>query len=82
MFAIALSHLRNHADAEEIAQILSSVRIAAWRVSAGLSLATWLHRIAFNLSHNRYWYFFRRRRHDSLSLDPPSAMTTSRPFPT
>jgi len=70
MFAIALSHLRNHADAEEIAQdtfIRAHRGLARFRGDS--SLATWLHRIAFNLSHNRYWYYFRRRRHDSLSLD-------------
>jgi RNA polymerase sigma-70 factor, ECF subfamily len=70
MFAIALSHLRNHADAEEIAQdtfIRAHRGLARFRGDS--SLATWLHRIAFNLSHNRYWYFFRRHRHDSLSLD-------------
>jgi RNA polymerase sigma-70 factor (ECF subfamily) len=70
MFAIALSHLRNHADAEEIAQdtfIRAHRGLAHFRGDS--SLATWLHRIAFNLSHNRYWYYFRRRRHDSLSLD-------------
>jgi RNA polymerase sigma-70 factor (ECF subfamily) len=33
------------------------------------ALGTWLHRIATNLSHNRYWYFFRRHRQDTLSLD-------------
>ena len=33
------------------------------------SLATWLHRIAVNLARNRYWYFFRRKRHATLSLD-------------
>jgi RNA polymerase sigma-70 factor (ECF subfamily) len=74
MFAIALSHLRNHADAEEIAQdtfIRAHRGLARFRGDS--SLATWLHRIAFNLSHNRYWYYFRRRRHDSLSLD--SAMS-------
>ncbi len=70
MFAIALSHLRNHADAEEIAQdtfIRAHRGLARFRGDS--SLATWLHRITFNLSHNRYWYYFRRRRHDSLSLD-------------
>jgi RNA polymerase sigma-70 factor (ECF subfamily) len=70
MFAIALSYLRNHADAEEIAQdtfIRAHRGLANFRGDS--SLATWLHRIAFNLSHNRYWYFFRRHRHDSLSLD-------------
>jgi RNA polymerase sigma-70 factor (ECF subfamily) len=33
------------------------------------SLATWLHRIAVNLARNRYWYFHRRRRQDTLSLN-------------
>ena len=33
------------------------------------SLSTWLYRIAINLARNRYWYFFRRRRHDAISLD-------------
>jgi RNA polymerase sigma-70 factor (ECF subfamily) len=70
MFAVALSHLRNHADAEEIAQdtfVRAHSGLARFRGDS--SLSTWLHRIAFNLSHNRYWYFFRRHRHDSLSLD-------------
>jgi RNA polymerase sigma-70 factor (ECF subfamily) len=70
MFAIALSQLRNHADAEEIAQdtfIRAYSGLARFRGDS--SLATWLRRITFNLSHNRYWYFFRRRHHDSLSLD-------------
>ncbi len=35
------------------------------------SLATWLNRVAVNLARNRYWYFFRRRRHATLSLDCP-----------
>jgi RNA polymerase sigma-70 factor (ECF subfamily) len=70
MFAVALSQLRNHADAEEIAQdtfIRAHKALARFRGDS--SLSTWLHRIAFNLSHNRYWYFFRRHRHDSMSLD-------------
>jgi RNA polymerase sigma-70 factor (ECF subfamily) len=70
MFAIALSLLGNHADAEEIAQ---DTFIRAHRGLAGFrgdsSLATWLHRIAFNLSRNRYWYFYRRHRHETDSLD-------------
>jgi len=55
MFSIALSHLGNHADAEEIAQ---DTFIRAYRGLASFrgdsSLATWLYRIAFNLSRNRY----------------------------
>jgi RNA polymerase sigma-70 factor (ECF subfamily) len=64
--------LHNHADAEEITQ---DTFIRAHRNLGGFrgdsSLATWLHRIAVNLARNRYWYFFRRRRHATLSLDCP-----------
>jgi len=70
IFAVALSLLRNRADAEEIAQdtfIRAHRGLARFRGDS--SLATWLHRIAVNLARNRYWYFFRRRRHSTLSLD-------------
>jgi RNA polymerase sigma-70 factor (ECF subfamily) len=72
VFFIALRMLRNRADAEEIAQdtfVRAHRALADFRGDS--SLATWLHRIALNLSHNRYWYFFRRRRQDTLSLDVP-----------
>jgi RNA polymerase sigma-70 factor (ECF subfamily) len=68
--SIAFAMLKNHADAEEITQdtFLRAHRgLARFRGEA--SLATWLHRIAMNLSRNRYWYFFRRRRHVTLSMD-------------
>jgi RNA polymerase sigma-70 factor (ECF subfamily) len=70
IFAVAHSLLRNRADAEEIAQdtfIRAHRGLARFRGDS--SLATWLHRIAVNLARNRYWYFFRRRRHSTLSLD-------------
>jgi RNA polymerase sigma-70 factor (ECF subfamily) len=70
MYSIALCHLRNHADAEEIAQdtfIRAHRGLARFRGDS--SLATWLHRIAFNLSRNRYKYYYCRRRHAMLSLD-------------
>ena len=70
MFAVAFAMLKNRADAEEIAQdafIRAHRGLAKFRGDA--SLATWLHRIALNLARNRYWYFFRRRRHLTLSLD-------------
>ena len=72
VFAIALRTLRNHADAEEIAQdtfVRAYRGLALFRGES--SLATWLHHVALNLSRNRYWYFHRRRRHDTLSLDCP-----------
>lgn len=70
IFAVAMNLLRNRADAEEIAQdtfIRAHRGLARFRGDS--SLATWLHRIAVNLARNRYWYFFRRRRHSTLSLD-------------
>jgi len=72
MFAVALTLLRNRADAEEVAQ---DTFVRAHRGLAGFrgdsSLATWLHRITFNLARNRYWYFYRRHRHQTLSFDCP-----------
>jgi len=68
--AVAFGMLKNHADAEEIAQdaLMRAHRgLATFRGDS--SLATWLHRIALNLARNRYWYFFRRQRHNSISLD-------------
>jgi RNA polymerase sigma-70 factor (ECF subfamily) len=80
IFSIALALLRNRADAEEIAQdtFVRAYRGLA-RFRGDSSLATWLHRIALNLARNRYWYFFRRRRHATLSLESelePGAATT------
>src|SRR5450759_2102090 len=70
IFNVTLGLLRNHADAEEITQdtfIRAHRGLANFRGDS--SFATWLYRIAVNLSRNRYWYFFRRRRQESLSLD-------------
>jgi len=72
MFAIAFAYLRNRTDAEEIAQdTFIRAHRALGRFRGDSSLATWLHRITVNLARNRYWYFFRRRRHSTLSLDCP-----------
>jgi RNA polymerase sigma-70 factor (ECF subfamily) len=70
--SVALRVIRNHADAEEITQdtFIRAHRALA-RFRGDSSLATWLHRIAFNLARNRYWYFFRRKRHATLSFDCP-----------
>jgi RNA polymerase sigma-70 factor (ECF subfamily) len=70
IYAAAMNLLHNHADAEEITQdtfIRAHRGLARFRGDS--SVATWLHRIAVNLARNRYWYFFRRRRHSTLSLD-------------
>jgi RNA polymerase sigma-70 factor (ECF subfamily) len=72
VFGVALNVLRNRTDAEEIAQ---DTFIRAYRgldrFRGESSLVTWLHHIALNLARNRYWYFFRRRRQDTLSLNCP-----------
>jgi len=70
IFTIVVALLRNHADAEEIAQdTFSRAHRGLANFRGESSLATWLHRIAVNLARNRYWYFFRRRRHATLSLN-------------
>ncbi len=72
ILTITRSLLRNYADAEEVTQdtfIHAHRGLARFRGDS--SLATWLHRVAVNLAHNRFWYFFRRRRHATLSLDCP-----------
>lgn len=68
--AIANESLRNHADAEEVAQdtfVRAHRGLANFRGDS--SLASWLYRIAINLARNRYWFYFRRRRHDTISID-------------
>lgn len=70
ILSVTLGLLRNHADAEEITQdtfIRAHRGLINFRGDS--SLSTWLYRIAINLARNRYWYFFRRRRQDSISLD-------------
>lgn len=72
IYSIVQGLLRNHADAEEIVQdtfIRAHRGLANFRGDS--SLATWLHHIAVNLARNRYWYFHRRYRHATLSLDVP-----------
>lgn len=72
IFGIVHGLLRNHADAEEIVQdtfIRAHRGLAKFRGDS--SLATWLHHVAVNLARNRYWYFHRRKRHATLSLECP-----------
>lgn len=70
IFSTVLALLHNHADAEEITQdTFIRAHRNLHRFRGDSSLATWLYRIAVNLARNRYWYFFRRRRQDSLSLN-------------
>lgn len=67
---LALGFLHDRHEAEEIVQdvfIRAHRKLAQFRGDS--SLATWLHCITVNLSRNRYWYFFRRRKDQSCSLD-------------
>jgi len=70
VFSIALNHLRNHADAEEITQDAFVRAYQSLPLFRGeCSLASWLYRIVFNLSRNRCGYFSRRHRGDTYSFD-------------
>jgi len=70
LFAIGYAMLKNHSDAEEVAQdtlIRAHRGLAQFRGDS--SLATWLHRIALNLARNRYWHCHRRQQHMTMSLE-------------
>jgi len=72
ILSLAQQILHNHADAEEVAQdtfIRAHRGLANFRGDS--SLSTWLYCIASNLARNRYWFFFRRRRQDTVSFDQP-----------
>ena len=72
IFARVYSLLKNKQDAEEVTQdafIRAHRGLDKFRGDAAFS--TWLYQIATNLAHNRYWYWFRRKRSQSLSLDEP-----------
>jgi RNA polymerase sigma-70 factor (ECF subfamily) len=70
IYSRVLQLLKNPQDAEEVTQD------AFMRAHRGLgnfrgdsAFSTWLFQIATNLAHNRYWYWWRRKRDSSLSLD-------------
>lgn len=70
IFARAYSLLKNREDAEEVTQdafIRAHRGLANFRGDSTFS--TWLFQIATNLAHNRYWYWWRRKRDVSVSLD-------------
>lgn len=74
LLGLCLALLRNHADAEDIVQdtfIRAHRGLRSFRGDS--SLATWLRSIATNLARNRYWFYFRRRRHATFSLECPLA---------
>jgi RNA polymerase sigma-70 factor (ECF subfamily) len=62
--------LGNHSDAEDVVQdtfIQAYRRIDTFRGEC--AMRTWLCTIAINQARNRYWYFRRRYRHTTVSLD-------------
>jgi len=70
IYSRVLQLLKNPQDAEEVTQdaFLRAHRgLSNFRGDA--SFSTWLFQIATNLAHNRYWYWWRRKRDVSLSLD-------------
>jgi RNA polymerase sigma-70 factor (ECF subfamily) len=70
IFAKVFSMLRNSQDAEEITQdtfIRAHRALASFRGNA--SFSTWIYQIGTNLARNRYWYWRRRKRDESMSLD-------------
>jgi len=64
--------LRNPQDAEEVTQdafIRAHRGLSNFRGESAFS--TWLYQIATNLARNRYWYWWRRKRDKSVSIDAP-----------
>jgi RNA polymerase sigma-70 factor (ECF subfamily) len=72
IFSMVNQLLRNAQDAEEVTQdafIRAHKGLANFRGDSAFS--TWLYQIATNLARNRYWYWWRRKRDQSVSLDAP-----------
>ncbi|MFP4165611.1 MAG: RNA polymerase sigma factor [Opitutales bacterium] len=72
IFSRVMRLLKNRQDAEEVTQ---DAFIRAYRgldnFRGDASFSTWLYQIATNLAHNRYWYWFRRKREQTISLAQP-----------
>jgi len=72
IFSMVHQLLRNSEDAEEVTQdafIRAHRGLANFRGESAFS--TWLYQIATNLARNRYWYWWRRKRDKSVSIDAP-----------
>jgi RNA polymerase sigma-70 factor (ECF subfamily) len=72
IYAMVLQLLRNPQDAEEVTQdafIRAHRGLANFRGDSAFS--TWLYQIATNLARNRYWYWWRRKRDQTISFDQP-----------
>lgn len=78
IFSMVNQLLRNPQDAEEVTQdafIRAHKGLANFRGDSAFS--TWLYQIATNLARNRYWYWWRRKRDKSVSLDAPVGNDTN-----
>ena len=74
IFARVFGLLKNREDAEEVTQdafVRAHRGLDNFRGEA--SFSTWLYQIATNLAHNKYWYWFRRKRDKSVYLGQPLA---------
>ncbi len=70
VFSRAYGLLKNREDAEEVTQdTFVRARNGVNSFRGECSTSTWLHRIATNLARNKYWYWWRRKRGESMSLD-------------
>src|SRR3954468_5660547 len=72
IYAMTNQLLRNQQDAEEVTQdafIRAHRGLEHFRGDSAFS--TWLYQIATNLARNRYWYWWRRKRDQSVSIDAP-----------
>jgi RNA polymerase sigma-70 factor, ECF subfamily len=72
IYSMVHQMLRNQQDAEEVTQdafIRAHRGLANFRGESAFS--TWLYQIATNLARNRYWYWWRRKRDKSVSIDAP-----------
>lgn len=66
----ANSLLSNHQDAEEVAQdTFLRARKSIGNFRGDCSISTWLYHIATNLARNKHWYWWRRKRSESVSLE-------------
>lgn len=70
IFARVMQLLKNRQDAEEVTQ---DAFVRAYRglekFRGDSSFSTWLFQIATNLAHNKYWYWWRRKRDASISFN-------------
>ncbi len=78
IFSMVNQLLRNSQDAEEVTQdafIRAHRGLVNFRGDSAFS--TWLYQIATNLARNRYWYWWRRKRDKSVSIDAPVSAENS-----